>query len=170
MGQENLRNHVGEESPVLSRVFPRQFDNEYGGSRLAIGLFVPLVLVNLIIGTNTMLNTQALLQAEGIPLASYDAEPVRVIVKGFKSWGLGHVLLFSLGLLALLRYRAMIPLMYLVFVLENLLRKVVQSSNPFQVVTRSGEPSIGALINLTLLVLLVLGLALSLAGRKDRAG
>jgi hypothetical protein len=154
---------------VLSQVFPGQFDDTYRGSRLAIWLFVPIVLVNLIIGTNTMLNTRELLQAEGIPLAGYDAEPARMIVKGFKSWGVGHVLLFSLGLVAILRYRAMVPLMYLVFTLENLGRKLVQSSNPFQVLTRSGEPSIGALINLTLLVALVLGFALSLGARRERA-
>lgn len=155
---------------MLSRIFPRQFDNTYRGYRVAIWLFVPIVLVNLIIGANTMLNTRELLQAEGIPLASYDDAPVRVILKGFKSWGLGHVLLYSLGLLALLRYRAMVPLMYLVFTLENLGRKVVQSSNPFQVMTKSGELSIGAMINLTLLATLVVGFALSLGGRRDRAG
>lgn len=61
----------------------------------------------------------------------------------------------------------MIPLMYLVFTLENLGRKVVQSSNPFQVLTKSGEPSIGAFINLTLLAALVLGFVLSLVGRRE---
>ena len=154
----------------MSRVFPRQFDGVYLGSRLALWLLVPIVVINLIIGANTMLNTRELLQGDGIPLASYDAAPVRVILKGFKSWGLGHVLLFSLGLLALLRYRAMIPLMYLVFILENVGRKVVQSSNPFQVTTKSGEPSVGALINLALLAVLVFGFALSLVRRRDRYG
>ena len=49
---------------------------------------------------------------------------------GRDSWALGHFLMASLGLLPLLRYRTMVPLMYLVFTLENVGRKVLQLSPP----------------------------------------
>ena len=156
---------------MLSRIFPRQIDNTYRGHRIAIWLFVPIVLVNMIMGANTMWHTQDVIQgADGIPLASYAAAPARIIVSCFKSWALGHFLMASLGLLAWVRYRTMLPLMYLVFTLENAGRKALQLSNPLRIMTRTGEPRIGAIINLALLVALLIGLAFSLSGRRERTG
>src|SRR5216110_611809 len=121
---------------MLSRIFPKQIDNTYRGYRLAIWLFVPIVLVNMIMGANTMINTRDVIQgADRIPLNSYGATPARIIVKSFKAWGLGHFLMASLGCLALLRYRTMVPLMYLVFTLENAARKALHLSNPLHITT-----------------------------------
>jgi hypothetical protein len=156
---------------MLSRIFPKQIDNAYRGYRLAIWLFVPIVLVNMIMGANTMINTRDVIQgADRIPLDSYGAAAARIIVNCFKSWGLGHFLMASLGLLALVRYRTMVPLMYLVFTLENGVRKALQHSNPFHITTSSGEPMIGARINLALLTALLIGFVLSLGGRGGRIG
>ncbi len=154
---------------MLSRIFPMQIDNAYRGSRLAIWIFVPVVLVNMIMGANSMINTRDVIQgADGIPLDSFGPVAARIIVASFKSWGLGHFLLASLGLLALIRYRAMLPLAYLVFILENCGRKVLQHANPLRIFTSSGEPAIGAMINLALLTALLVGFALSLGGKRGR--
>ena len=156
---------------MWTRILPRQFDQSDRGSRLAIWLFVPIVLVNLIMGLNTMIATREVLQgADGIPLDSYAASAARIIVNSAKSWGLGHFLIASLGLLALVRYRSMIPLIYLVLLLENAGRKALHLTNPLQLTTKSGEPSIGAMVNLALLVALLVGFALSLGGRRERTG
>lgn len=154
---------------MLSRIFPKQIDNTYRGYPLAIWLFVPIVLVNLIMGANTMINTRDVIQgADRILLDSYGATAAMIIVRCFKSWALGHFLLAALGLLALVRYRAMVPLMYLVFTLENGARKALQHSNPLHITTKSGEPMIGPMINLALLAALLIGFAFSLGGRRER--
>ena len=151
------------------RIFPKQIDNTYRGYKFAIWLLVPIVLVKMIMGANTMINTRDVIQgADGIPLDSYGASAARIIVVCFKSWGLGLLLMASLGLLSLVRYRAMVPLMYLVLTLENGGRKALQLANPLKIRTSSGEPSIGAMINLALLVALLIGFLLSL-GRKGEA-
>jgi len=153
---------------VLNRIFPMPIDNDYRGSRLAIGIFVPIVLVNVVMGANTMINTRDVIQgADGIPVDSFDPAAARIIVASFKSWGLGHLLLASLGLLALTRYRAMLPFLYLLFTLENVGRKALQHSNPLRLFTSSGEPAIGAMINLALLAALLVGFALSLGERRE---
>src|SRR5258706_660757 len=116
---------------MLSRILPKQIDNTYRGYRLAIWLLVPIVLVNMIMGANTMINTRDVIQgADRIPLDAYGVTPARIIVNCFKSWGLGHFLMASFGLLALVRYRAMVPLMYLVFTLENGARKASSLPTP----------------------------------------
>jgi hypothetical protein len=156
---------------MLSRIFPRQIDNAHRGSRVAVWIFVPIVLVNMVMGANTMIHTRDVIQgADGIPLDSFGPAAARIIVASFKSWGLGHLLLASLGLLALIRYRAMLPFLYLVFILENGGRKALQHSNPLRLFTSSGEPAIGAMINLALLTALLVGFALSLGGRRERDG
>ena len=156
---------------MLSRIFPKQIDNAYHGNRLAIWLFVPIVLVNMIMGANTMINTRDVIQgADRIALESYGAAPAKIIVDCFKSWALGHFLMASLGLLALVRYRTMVPLMYFVFTVENLARKALQHTNPLHITTSSGAPMIGARINLALLTALLIGFALSLLGGRDRTG
>jgi hypothetical protein len=154
---------------MLSRIFPKQIDNTYRGSRLAIWIFVPIVLVNMIMGANTMINTREVIQgADGIPLDSFGPAAAKIIVACFKSWGLGHLLMASLGLLALMRYRGMVPFLYLVFTLENGGRKALQLANPLRIFTSSGEPAIGAMINLALLTALLVGFALSLGGKRER--
>ena len=154
---------------MWSRIVPKQIDNNYSGYRLAIWLLVPIVIVNMIMGANTMINTRDVIQgADRIPLDSYAAAPARIIVNCFKSWALGHLLIYSLGLLALLRYRAMLPLMYLVYTLENGGRKALQHTNPLHIMTKSGEPMIGAMINLALLTALLIGFAFSLGGKGER--
>ena len=148
---------------MLSRIFPKQIDNTYGGHGLAIWLFVPILFVKMVMGANTMINTRDVIQgADQIPLDSYGAAASAIIVACFKSWGLGLFLMASLGLLALVRYRAMVPLMYLVLTLENGGRRALQFGNPFHITTSSGKPSIGTMINLALMAALLIGFALSL--------
>jgi hypothetical protein len=44
--------------PMLSRIFPRQFDNVYRGHRFGFWFFVPVVLMELSMGTNSLFNTR----------------------------------------------------------------------------------------------------------------
>jgi hypothetical protein len=75
-------------------------------------------------------------------------------------------LLASLGVLALIRYRAMIPFMYVLFLVEYLGKKWILLAQP---ILRTG-PSPGTYVNLVLIVLLIAGLLMSLRSRSsDRA-
>ena len=68
-----------------------------------------------------------------------------------------------LGVLALTRYRAMIPFMFVLLLLEHLARRWILLVKP---IARTGTPP-GMYINLVLLVLMIVGLALSLRSRRD---
>lgn len=153
---------------MLRRLFPQQFDNFYSGGSAALWLLAPIVFVNLVMSVNMMLNTQHVaVTADNIPLATYPASAAALIVKSFKSWALGHLLLTSLGALALLRYRAMVPLFYLIMIIENAGRTAMSLSNPIHTLTTFAP--IGAVINLALLAALLLGFALSLLGSQRDA-
>jgi hypothetical protein len=85
----------------------------------------------------------------------------------FSLQGFSSFVLALLALLVLIRYRAMVPLMFLVFLVELLGRRGLVLLNPIAP-PQSGTP-VGFYINLGLLLILVVGFALSLAGRPGPA-
>jgi len=123
----------------------------------------------MIMGANIMINTRDVIRgADGIPLEVYGAEAAAIIVMCFKSWAIGHFVLASFGLLVLIRYRAMVSLMYLVLTLDGVGRMALFLADPLPVARSSGGPSIGFMINLVLAAALLIGFALSL-GKTDKA-
>jgi len=72
--------------------------------------------------------------------------------------GLSQLLLALVGALALIRYRAMIPFMYLLLLVEYFAKKWIQLVKP---IIRMGTPP-AAYVNLVLIALLLAGLVLSL--------
>ena len=147
---------------MLQRIFPRQFDNQYRGYSVAIWLLGLLVLVKLLMGGNSIVNTRdVIVNADAIPLESY-GEAASTIVFMFKSWGLNLVLLSLLGALALVRYRAMIPLAYLLLLIENAGRKVFALIEPIHSASSAG-PSFALLFNFGFIAALLIGFVLSVS-------
>lgn len=156
---------------MLGRTFPKQFDNTYRGYWLAVWLLVPLVLVKVTMGVNVIINTRDIIEGvDGIPLSSFSADAQKTLIFSFQAWALELFLLAALGLLALVRYRAMVPLAYLLLLAENGGRKVISlaSGSPF---IPPGGPTTATLVNLSLIAALLIGFVLSLgpAERDDKA-
>jgi hypothetical protein len=74
--------------------------------------------------------------------------------------GLDHLLLNVLGLVVLIRWRAIIPFVYLLLAVEQVGRKALVLANP---IARTGAPHLPIDPNLVLIAALLIGLALSLA-------
>ncbi|HZA55841.1 MAG TPA: hypothetical protein VE616_16445, partial [Candidatus Udaeobacter sp.] len=106
---------------MLDRIFPQQFDNNYRGHKLALWLFALLVLMKLGISLSSILDTYNVVRsADGIPIDTFTSGGAEAVVSVTTLLGLSHFLLASLGVLALVRYRAMIPLMYVLLLAEYL--------------------------------------------------
>lgn len=149
-------------------LFPRQFDNDYRGRRLALWLLAPIILVKAAMGANTVLNTRFVIDtADAIPLADFNAGAQEAIIFMYQAWGLCLFLLAMLGLVALIRYRSMTPLVFLLLTVENIARRVIYMADPFSFAAPPLTPSTGALINYALMVLLATGFLLSLWNRRD---
>jgi hypothetical protein len=159
---------------MLTRIFPRQFDNAYGGHRLAIWLLVPLLALKLLMGGNSMLNPRLVaLSADGIPLDSLGTVAADAVIGFLCVWGLGQVLLALQGVLALIRYRSMIPLIYLLLLIEQAGRKVIFTLHPIAgsggATIGSSGLSIGAAITYVLWAMILGGLLLSLLRKSAQA-
>ena len=106
---------------MLARIFPNQFDNTYRGHWLGLWLLAPVLLARLAIGLNSTLNTRTVAEsADGIPLDTFGAAAANTVVSLFALSGFSFILLSLLGILVILRYRAMIPLMYLLLLIQQL--------------------------------------------------
>ncbi|MDE2134692.1 MAG: hypothetical protein KGM97_06700 [Alphaproteobacteria bacterium] len=155
---------------MFNRIFPKQFDNTYRGHWLAIWLFVPVVLMELAMGANSIINTRTVaMSADGIPLDRYGAGGADAVIALFAIAGLFRVLLALQGIVVLIRYRAMIPFMYLLLLIVQLGSKALVLVHP---IVRSGVSTaqLGSAFILAILAMTVIGVVLSLRNKSDSPG
>jgi hypothetical protein len=150
---------------MLSQIFPQRFDNNYRGHKLALWLFVLVVVMKVAISLSSIFDTYNVVRsADGIPLETFTSGGAEAVISVTALLGLSHFLLASLGVLALIRYRAMIPLMYVMLLVEYFAKQWILLVHP---IVRIGT-SPRTYVNLVLIALLVAGLALSLWNRGNR--
>jgi hypothetical protein len=144
---------------MLNRLLSRTIDNTYRGHRLAIWILALVVLMKTIMSLNSIFNGyDVATTADGIPLDTYPPAAARTIVALFAIFGLAHFVLCLLCSLVLVRYRSLVPFMLALLLLEHLSRRLILYVMP---VVRVGSPP-GFVVNVILLVLMIVGLALSL--------
>ena len=152
---------------MLERLLPRQLDNCFEGKRAALWLLGLYIALKLAMSVNSIFNAESVAAgADGIPLASYGPAAAREIVTLFALVGLGQLALAAVATIALIRYRAMVPLVLLLLLAEAFARRIIVLANE-PIRTSAGS---GALyINVALIGLLLAGLLLSLWPRRDVA-
>ena len=147
---------------MFSRLFPQRIDNDYRGYTIALWLFGIVVLLRTVIGVNSILiSHEVATSADGIPVDTFDAEAARAFLLIFALGGLRLLMLSLIGVVVLIRYRAMVPMLFALLVIEAMIRKVIVELHP---IVRTRAP--GPAMNVALSILMVLGLALSLAHRR----
>ena len=159
---------------MLGRLFPKQIDNNYQGYWVAVWLLVPIVLMKFAMGLNVaglnpwISNRKIAETADAIPLESFGAQAASNIMFLFASWGLILFVLSLLGIIVLVRYRAMIPLFYLLISIEQFGRWGIAQANPIVESVKTDAIPTGVIINWGFMAALAVGFALSL-GKTDRA-
>jgi len=149
---------------MWDRLLPQRIDNAYRGHRLVLWLFGLVVFMKTSIGLGTLFNGRnAAVEADGIPLDTFTADGANAFVSLFAAWGLAQATIGALCVLVLVRYRALVPLMFAVLLFEHLARKLIFFVLPL---VRTGDPP-GFYINLALLAVMVVGIVLSLRDRGD---
>jgi hypothetical protein len=144
---------------MRDRLLPRRLDHDYRGRRLALWLFAPVIVMKTGIALATIFNGRVAAEsADGVALSSFGAAGAAAVVTLFALWGVAELVIVAFGVLALTRYRAMVPLMFVLLLLEWLARKAVLLALP---IPRSGAGP-GLYVNYALLTLMIAGLVLSL--------
>jgi hypothetical protein len=144
---------------MLGRLLPARVDNTFHGSKFALWVFVPLVLLESVIGVNSIFMGRMVAgSADGIPLDTFPAAAAQTVVGLFAMLGLAHLVWCVLCVIVLFRYRSLIPLMFSLLLLDQLGRKAIRQFLP---IPTTGAPP-GSIVTIVLLILMVVGLALSL--------
>ncbi len=148
---------------LLRRLFPRQFDDRFHGHRLALWLLGLYLALKLAMSVRSILDAAAVAAGpDAFPLDRYGADGAEAVLMLFALNAFGQLVLVLFGFVALLRYKAMVPFVYLILLLDQGGRRVVGAAYEIQ---RSGSASGGFYIILALMVILASGLLLSLIGR-----
>src|SRR5437899_6922720 len=114
-------------SPMLDALFPSRADNAYRGHRLALWLFGVVVLLRAVIGLNSLFNGHAVaVGADGIPLDSYTPAGAHAVVSLFAGLGLSYVVMSLLCVVVLIRYRALVPLLLALLLLDQVSRSLIK--------------------------------------------
>jgi hypothetical protein len=152
---------------LFERLFPERIDNTFPGHRLALYAFYLATALVLWRSQHHILAADGGAQSIAtMPLDSYPAGAARNIIALFGQWGVSQIMLALVFLIACLRYRAMIPLLWLVVALEALGRQLTGMAKPIATIT----PAPGAVGNLPMLAFALAMLALSLWRPAERGG
>ena len=150
---------------MFKRLLPPQLDNTYQGHGAALWLFGLLVLLKIVVSLTSIFDGHDVARsADGIPLETFTPAGAQAVVSSFAAWGLAQLIICLLCALVLIRYRALVPLMSALLLLEHLCRRLVFLVMPIE---RTGTPP-GFYVNLVLLALMIAGLVLSLRGRDSQ--
>ncbi len=147
---------------MLDALLPRRLDNEYSGATSALWLFGLVVAMKSAQSLAIIFNGHSTARgADGIPLDSYPPAVAQTVVAVFAQGSLWRLFFCLLCVLVVVRYRRAVPLMFALLALNYLAAQAVFTFVPLP---RVGAP-VGPLVNLTLFVVMLVGLALSLRRR-----
>jgi hypothetical protein len=151
---------------MFDKLLPQRIDNTYRGYKVALWLFGLVVGVMIVQGVVVIFNGYSTVRdADGIALDTYTPAAAQTVLALWAQRGLSRLILGSLCILALVRYRSAIPLMFVLLMLNYLAGQLI-----FQFVppVRTGTPP-GPIVNLIMFALMLIGLALSLRSRGARS-
>ncbi|MGF1773630.1 hypothetical protein L4C42_15075 [Vibrio wakamikoensis] len=146
-------------------ILPKVIDNNYQGAKLSQYFFYCLTAMTLWRSQHHLLAADGGAQSIAtIPLDSFSSGAASTIVGIFALWGLSQLLLAFIYLLVAVRYKSLIPMMFIIAIAEYAGRFVVGSWKP--VVTLGNAP--GGLINLPLVLVCLVALLGSIYRRDSR--
>jgi hypothetical protein len=149
---------------MLSRILPEHIDNRYRGHALALWFLVLITFMKVGISLAHIFRADGGAQSVStIPLDTYPAGAAQNVVALFARMGLEQFLLGALCVVVLLRYRAMVPLVYLLIVVHDIAQEGIARMKPLALAGTSGARTPA----LVLSVLSVSGLILSLWGKGN---
>jgi hypothetical protein len=116
---------------ILERLLPREASNDYRGSRVALYAF-PLILT-VMLGRGLIhffKGDSGVNSIATIHVFTGDPDPNRVIYMFSALWGSQQLIMVMVYGIVLLRYRNLLPLMYVILIVEVGFRLIVGSIHP----------------------------------------
>jgi len=108
---------------ALNNLFPRQITNEFPGLRVALWGFYLFTALTLWRSQHHIFSSDGGAQSIAtIPIDRYSDSAASTVIGMFALWGLSQLIIGLIYLVAAIRYRSMIPLLFLLSLFEYLMR------------------------------------------------
>lgn len=110
---------------ALKNLFPRQITNVFPGSKVALWGFYLFTVLTLWRSQHHIFSSDGGAQSIAtIPIDRYSDSAASTIIGMFALWGLSQLIIGLIYLVAAIRYRSMIPLLFLLSLFEYLMRAI----------------------------------------------
>lgn len=144
---------------ILGRIFPAQFDNVYRGNPIALWLFYAFTAVTLWRSQHHITAADGGAQTIAtIPLDTYTQGGAQSIITIFALWGLAQLAMGLIMMLAAIRYKSMVPLLWLLIILEYGGRRLIGIYKPLETIETAPGQTAAYVLPIFALVMLVLTL------------
>ena len=146
-------------------VLPKEINNNYKGRKIALYLFYLFTVITIIRSLIHMFAPDGGAQTIAtIPLNTFTNEGASTVIFIFSLWGLSQLIMGIFYVMVSLRYKSLIPLMYLFIFIEYLMRLILGTLKPIE--TSGTAP--GAIINFIFPPLVLVLFLLSLNTKKSK--
>ena len=104
---------------MLQKILPTTIDNNYKGNKIALWVFYFITAVTVVRSLIHMFKHDGGAQSIAtIPLDTFTESGAAVVILIFAYWGLSQLMFGIIQVIVAIRYKSLIPLMYLMLVLE----------------------------------------------------
>jgi hypothetical protein len=118
---------------MLERIFPAQVSNAYRGSPSAKWVFILLTVVTIARSLVHMFAPDGGAQSIAtIPLDTFTTNGANTVILLFALWGLSQLVVGLIYAIVIWRYQVLIPLMYLLIIVEYGMRIVLGAMKPIE--------------------------------------
>lgn len=149
---------------MIKYLFPNSIDNDYNGNMAPMYLFYMVTTFTVVRSLIHLISPDGGAQSIAtIPLHLYSEEASDTIIHMFAEWGLSQLLLGLFYIVVLIKYKSLIPLMYLFLVIEYSSRLLLSFYKPFAL---EGQAP-GGIGNYFLVPLFILMFILSLKNNRQ---
>lgn len=115
---------------IVNIIFPKSADNNYKGSRLAAFVFLFISTVGIVRSFIHFLAPDG--GAGSIAGMDLSVQGAEGIIFAFSLWGSAQLLYALIQLVVYFRYKTLIPFMYILIILETLMRMLIGKIKPVQ--------------------------------------
>ena len=145
---------MNKEKEERIRVFPKQLDNSFRGNRIAVIVFALITVFTLARSCIHIFAPDG--GASSIAGINTSVEGGSNVISMFAFWGLAQLLMGLVYLAVLLRYKSLIPFMYMLIIIEYSGRVLIGMVKPL-IVSHTPPGAIGdyILIPLTIMMLML---------------
>ncbi|RSK29364.1 hypothetical protein EJF36_12465 [Bacillus sp. HMF5848] len=152
---------------LINKILPKNINNTYRGQKIALYVFYILTAVTIWRSQHHLFALDGGAQSIAtIPLDSFTDAGAAAVIGVFSLWGLSQLIIGILYFIVSLRYRSLVPLMYLLVVFEYLVRATyISSVKPIP--TAGTAP--GAAANVPVIIIAVVMFVLSLLEPKIKS-